>query len=158
MADLVSKDQRNEVAMNAAPYFVRVDVAHDPTSPDTKFVQQGSATPSGCGVYIATAISQLGVSIEDTVNVQVRIWLSPGDTAVPHLIYDRTTPAFSVLRLVADFMKAPRTAPLEPLSEAAMQVRRTIGGPFDTDQALMVASARFGVDPWPDAPPEPSSD
>ena len=143
--------------MNAAPYFVRVDVADDPTSPDTKIAQQGSATPSGCGVYIATALSELGVSTDDSVNVQVRIWLSPGVAEVPHLVYDRTTEAFAVLRLVADFMKEPRTTPLEPLGEAAMQVRRDLGGPFDTDQALMVASTRFAEQQHPD-PPESSSE
>lgn len=143
MADLPSEEQRNAVSVSAAPYYVRVDVPIDLKSPETRTAEGPQPGVDGCAVFVATAMADLGVSPDDPVNVQVRIWFSPGVAEDARLVFDRFAEAFAILPLVSDFLKEPRTTALAQLSPTAEGQRNMVGGPFDTDHALAVAMNRY---------------
>lgn len=143
MADLPSEEQRNAVSVSAAPYYIRVDVPIGLSSPETRTAESAQPGVAGCAVFAGTALADLGVSPDDPVNVQVRIWFSPGVADDARLVFDRFAEAFAILPLVADFLKEPRTTALAQPSPAAEAQRNLVGGPFDTEHALTVAMNRY---------------
>lgn len=75
-------------------------------------------------------------------NVQIRIW---GDVdGRRQLVFDRTFLPPSATSVLAEFA-AGEITPVPPLDEVAEQERAALGGPFDTDHALMVATAKAGL-------------
>lgn len=73
----------------------------------------------------------------DASNVQVRVW-----TGRPReLVFDRTVQACSVPQIMHEFARHQLT-PVPAPDESALSEIAALGGPFDSDHALLRASVR----------------
>lgn len=143
MADLPSLAERQRIAIEADPYYVRVDVPHDVGSPTTWVDENALHSAASCAVWAAFKIADRGVHTDvDPRNIQIRIWHADNaarrTTHLPRLVFDRTVAPPSLVHVLSSLADGIPDPPV-PVDPAAELMRKSLGGPFDTDQALMVA-------------------
>ena len=136
MADVVSDEARQQIATIHSPFVVRLDLPYALDQPETEVFVEGAQTPGHCSVMVALLLAE-HTPIPDA-NIQIRVWACDGDSR--QLVFDKTVQAHSVNPLMSEFALQEVLARVPPLDEAAEEARRAMGGPFDTDHALVVAS------------------
>lgn len=159
MTDLPSAGARLRVAEKAAPYFVRIDVPIGADRPDTWTKEAGSQDVAACVAFCLDSLAERGVASDTTVdtldpvthtsrsletftNVQVRIWHRPTDEPKADLVFDRTCLPWAVPDVLAEFAAVPTHHALPPLSDKARESQLALGGPFESEHALLTAVAQ----------------
>lgn len=143
MADLTSTAARQAIAGAATPYFVRVDVPIATDQPETRVKAAGQSDIAGCSTFCEQVLSEESIGKDDLTNIQVRVWHRT-DTAPEsaQLLLDRTCLPWAVAEVMKEFANEVDHQPLAPLTSSAEAERRDLGGPFETEHALLVAINR----------------
>lgn len=136
MADVVSDEARRQIAAVCSPFVVRLDLPYALNKPETEMFVEGAQTPGHCAVMVALLLAE-HTPIPDA-NIQIRVWACDGDSR--ELVFDETMQAHSVNPLMSEFAVREVLERVPPIDDAAEAARRALGGPFDTDHALAVAS------------------
>ena len=136
MADVVSSEARRQIASVHSPFVVRLDLPYALDKPETQVLVEGAQTPGHCSVMAALLLAE-HTPIPDA-NIQIRVWACDGESR--QLVFDRVVRAHAVNPMMSEFAVQELLERVPPLDEAAEEARRALGGPFDTDHALMVAS------------------
>ncbi|WP_338857959.1 hypothetical protein WDY80_24275 (plasmid) [Gordonia hongkongensis] len=139
MADVVSELAVKLIEQHADEFVVRLDVPVGPSDPQTLVAMRGAQNQGHCAVQAALALAENQPTFPEA-NLQVRVWRFVGGTR--QLVFDRSTQAGSFSAVMTEFARQDELAALPPLSPEATAKRKAFGGPFDTDHALIVATAR----------------
>ena len=143
MADVVSELAIRQIEQLAAnevnEFIVRLDVPVGPADPQTLVTVVGAKDQGHCAVQAALALAESRPTFPEA-NLQVRVWRSVDQTR--QLVLDRTIQAGSFSAVMSEFARQDRLSTVPPLTPEAVSGREALGGPFDTDHALIVATAR----------------
>lgn len=146
LPDVVSSFARRQIKSCLGHYVVRVDVPADVQAPHTRSVIVAAQDQAHCAVRVALILAENPPP--PGANIQVRVW-SRGDDGALQFVLDRTVQDASVRTVMREFAQSPRPhTPIPPLAESALDHHRALGGPFDTDHALIVASATPQASRW----------
>ena len=140
MADVVSELAVKQIEQCAEEFVVRLDVPVGPSDPQTLVAVLGAKNQGHCTVQAALALAENRPTFPEA-NLQIRIWRFAGATR--QLVFDRSVQAGSFSAVMTEFARKDELAPIPPLSPEAAGKREALGGPFDTDHALIVATARY---------------
>ncbi|MEU3475888.1 hypothetical protein [Rhodococcus sp. NPDC006774] len=139
MSDLTSAETRRAISERAAPYFVRIDIPKELTQPETWVVEAAAENTEACAHFCAQALGDRNVNDETFSNIQVRVWHRPLTSESASLVFDRTCLPWAVPEVLAEFATQQNHSALPPITSEAMEHQREIGGPFDSEHALLVA-------------------
>lgn len=143
MADVVSElaiRQIEQLAANQSNEFiVRLDVPVGPADPQTLVTVVGAKDQGHCAVQAALALAESRPTFPEA-NLQIRVWRLVDRTR--QLVFDRTIQAETFSAVMSEFARQDELPTVPPLSPEAASKRDALGGPFDTDHALIVATAR----------------
>lgn len=139
MTDVYSREAFESLIAIDATYVVRIDIPLSMQSPETAIIQSGADSPQACKLFVDDTLAEVINDITRTMNTQCRIWEVRGTSAL-RLIFDQFTVPEMVVRGVKEFsFKVPPHEPIAPPSAQQERTRRSLGGPFDSDHALLVA-------------------
>lgn len=146
MADVYSIEAYESLIAIDATYVVRIDIPQSMQSPDTRIIQSGADSPQACQLFVDETLSEVINDITWTMNTQCRIWESQRPNNIC-LVFDQFTVPEMVVKGVRDFASSTSLRKqITPPSTNQQRTRRDLGGPFDSDHALLVAinSRMFG--------------
>lgn len=139
MADVVSELAVKQLEQHAEEFVVRLDVPVGPSDPQTSVTVLGANNQGHCAVQAALALAENQPTFPEA-NLQVRVWKLVGGTR--QLVFDRSMQPGSFSAVMTEFARQDELTPIPPLSPEAVVSRQAHGGPFDTDHAFIVATAR----------------
>lgn len=139
MADVVSELAVKQIEQHSEEFVVRLDVPVGPSDPQTLVTVLGAKNQGHCAVQAALALAENRPTFPEA-NLQVRVWRFVGGTR--QMVFDRSMQAGSFSAVMTEFARQNELAALPPLSPDAASKREAFGGPFDTDHAFIVATAR----------------
>lgn len=124
---------------NATTYVIRIDIPISLHSPKTEIIQGGAGSPEQCVSFVNHNLTRVLNDPSWNLNVQCRIWQIQESSRL-QLVFDQFTIAEMIGQGLKEFVSvAPRHEPIAVLSTHHEQTRRDLGGPFDSDHALLVA-------------------
>jgi len=138
MADLTRATKSETVDQAANLYFIRLDFPLSSDSPDTIAETYSTDTAQDVVPKAESAVARHAHVVVDVASVQLRVWQRL-DSPTPSLVFDTNAVPPLAIEALAGFMASDDVAPLPAIDHAAAAVRAKVGGPFDTDHALIVA-------------------
>lgn len=124
---------------NATAYVIRVDIPISLHSPKTEVLQSGADSPEQCVSFVNHCLAGILNDVSWNLNIQCRIW-QIRESSTLQLVFDQFTIAEMIGLGLKEFAStAPSHEPIASLSTQHEQTRRDLGGPFDSDHALLVA-------------------
>ncbi|ADK68977.1 MULTISPECIES: hypothetical protein [unclassified Gordonia (in: high G+C Gram-positive bacteria)] len=139
MTDVVSELAVKQIEHHAEEFVVRLDVPVGPSDPQTSVTVLGAKNQGHCAVQAALALAENQPTFPEA-NLQVRVWKMVGRTR--ELVFDRSMQPGSFSAVMTEFARQDELRAIPPLSPEAASRREAFGGPFDTDHAFIVATAR----------------
>lgn len=124
---------------NDTTYVIRIDIPISLHSPKTEIIQSGANSPDQCLSFVDRSLAGVLNDASWNLNIQCRIWQIQ-ESSTLQLVFDQ----FSIAEMIGQGLKefastAPRHEPIASLSTQHERMRRNLGGPYDSDHALLVA-------------------
>ncbi len=139
MTDVYSQAAIESLMSVPTSYVIRIDIPLSIDSPDTTVIQSGVDSVEECDSFVNRNLAEVLGDATWTLNAQCRIWTNHPPAGLK-LVFDLFTVPEMVIQKMKEFVRTAPHHEIVPSPTARHEkTRRDLGGPFDSDHAMLVA-------------------